>query len=333
MESIGIQQQFFNHLKSILPSHLSLADAMGDLLNLSADSVYRRIRGEKELSLGELKILCEHFHVSLDQVLQMKNNTIVFHAPEFDQSEHNFGDYLQRMLNQLTYINSFKKKEFLYSAKDIFVIHSFHVKELAAFKIFFWSKSIMNNPDLKDRYFSIRDYPFDDYFLLGQKVIKEYNEMPSSEVWNFETMSSTIHQIEYYRDAGLFKTKEDLHAVVDATDIMLTHIQNQAEKGHKYMYGHGEAGHRMPVKYYIQDLILGNNSALVEIDGKYLSYLNHGVLHYLITSDERFNSRANSSFHTLLSRSTLISQTSEKERSRFFRTLREKVQACKNGSL
>ena len=155
--------------------------------------------------------------------------------------------------------------------------------------------------------------------------------MPSAEVWNFETISSTIHQIEYYSDAGLFKRKEDLNAVVDATEIMLMHIQSQAEKGVKYLLGHGESGQRMPVKYYIQDLILGNNSVLVEVDGKYLSYINHGILHYLITSDERFNARAYSSFHTLLSRSTLISQTSEKERNRFFRTLREKVLAIKNG--
>jgi uncharacterized protein with HEPN domain len=330
MDSNGNQQHFFNHLKSILPSHLSLADAMGELLHLSPDSVYRRIRGEKQLTLDELKVLCEHFHVSLDQVLQMKNNTIVFHAPEFYQDEYDFGAYLKRMLQQMEYINKFKEKEMLYSCKDVFVFHSFHIHDLAAFKIFFWSKSIMNVPEFKDRYFSLEEFPFNEYFALGQKVIKEYNEVPSAEVWNFETIISTIRQIEYYRDAGLFRTRDDLVRVVDAVDQMLQHIQLQAETGCKFMHGMGESAHRKQVRYYIQDLIIGNNSVLVEIDGKRISYINHSVLHYLITSDERFNAKAYESFHTLMSRSTLISQTGEKERNRFFRALREKVQHCKN---
>lgn len=76
-------------------------------------------------------------------------------------------------------------------------------------------------------------------------------------------------------------------------------------------------------------MILGNNTIMVEIDGKRLTFINHGVLHYLITSDERFSARVLQNFHTLIGRSTMISQTGEKERSRFFKTLRERVQLCK----
>lgn len=44
METPQLQQELFKHLKEKLPSHLSLVDELCDLLNLSADSVYRRIR-------------------------------------------------------------------------------------------------------------------------------------------------------------------------------------------------------------------------------------------------------------------------------------------------
>jgi len=56
MEATELQQIFFNHLKSALPAHVSIADELCDLLGISADSAYRRLRGEKPLTLYELKL-------------------------------------------------------------------------------------------------------------------------------------------------------------------------------------------------------------------------------------------------------------------------------------
>ena len=78
METNELQQQLFVYLKENTPPHLSLVDELCDLLDLSNDSVYRRIRGEKPITLTELKKICEHYHVSIDQLLQLENNTILF---------------------------------------------------------------------------------------------------------------------------------------------------------------------------------------------------------------------------------------------------------------
>ena len=90
-----------------MTSHISLVDTVAELLNISYDSVYRRIRGEKPISLNELKILCEHFHLSLDQVLQFKTDTVVFNAPEINGSDPDFSEYLNGVLKQMKYFNSF----------------------------------------------------------------------------------------------------------------------------------------------------------------------------------------------------------------------------------
>jgi len=67
MQANELQLQFFNHLKSILPSHISMVDELTDLLDLSYDSVYRRIRGEKPIDLNELR----------------SANIIIFHLTRF----------------------------------------------------------------------------------------------------------------------------------------------------------------------------------------------------------------------------------------------------------
>src|SRR5437762_4829410 len=87
MNATDLQQQFFNHLKSILPPHISMVDELTDLLDLSYDSVYRRIRGEKPLALNELRQICEHYHISLDQVLQLQNDAVVFRAPDINHKD------------------------------------------------------------------------------------------------------------------------------------------------------------------------------------------------------------------------------------------------------
>ncbi|MFI5133844.1 MAG: helix-turn-helix domain-containing protein, partial [Chitinophagales bacterium] len=119
MQANELQQQFFNHLKSVLPSHISMVDELTELLNLSYDSVYRRIRGEKPLALNELRQICEHYHVSLDQVLQLQNDTVVFHASTINHPVFSFPDYLKGYLQQLKYLNSFKERQLLYLCKDL----------------------------------------------------------------------------------------------------------------------------------------------------------------------------------------------------------------------
>ena len=330
MEGSEVQLQFFNYLKSILPRHVSLVDTVTNILNLSQDSVYRRIRGETPLPLGELKLLCEKYNISLDQVLQLKNNSIVFRDPSMDMDDKDFGLYLKGIIQQLNHLNSFSKKEMFYLSKDLPIFYFFHFPELAAFKMFFWIKSIFHHPDYRGKNFSIAEYPYRDYFLLGQQIIKLYNEIPSVEILNLESINSTIRQIEHYRDSGFFESKEDLETVVNSMDMLLQHIQKQVEKGQKFVYGAGEAGYRASIKFYINEVILGNNTILFEMDGKRLSFINHIVLHYLITADEKFCARVFQNFHTLVASSTLISETGEKERNRFFKSLRERVRLCKN---
>ena len=63
-----LQINLFQHIKAVLPSNLSLADEIADLLDVSVDSAYRRIRGDKELSLSELIKLSSRYNVSIDNL-------------------------------------------------------------------------------------------------------------------------------------------------------------------------------------------------------------------------------------------------------------------------
>lgn len=329
MTDHNLQKEFFNFIKSVLPPHIAMVDAIADLLNISHDSVYRRLRGEKPISMEELKILCDHFHISLDQAMQLKTESVVFKDLESDGAADNFYQYLQGMLKQLQHINKFENKELLYLAKDVPVFHFFLSEELTAFKSFFWSKSILNDPAFSGKNFSLKNFDATEYFSIGKKILDTYNALPSVELWNYESINSTILQIEYYRDAGIFETTEDMNIVVVACDKMLGHLQAQVEIGSKFGIGVPDTAYKASLKFYINEIILGNNSIMVEMDGNKMAYINHIVLKYISTTDKRFTEKLFNNFHTLISRSTLISETGERYRNRFFKTIRERVMALK----
>lgn len=325
METSELQQQLFTYLKEQIPPHISLVDELCDLLDLSQDSVYRRIRGEKPITLAELKRICEHYHLSIDQLLQLENDSVLFDAPGMNGTPGSFVDYMKAMLRQFKYFNSFKNREIYYLCKDSTIWNFFLFPELAAFKTFFWSKTINNQADLRNKSFSYEEFPFTDCYELGQLALKEFNLIPCVELWNHESMQSTINQIAYYKDAGHFKSNKDFELVVGALHQTLAHLQHQAEKGVKFMPGDSDVSYKAPIQFYINELILGNNTMILKLDSMPLTMVTYSVFHYLFTKDPRFYTKVMGSFDTLLSRSTLISKTGEKDRNRFFNAMRQKV--------
>jgi hypothetical protein len=136
MDQPGVQQVFFQHVKANLAAHLSLVDEVADLLNISNDSAYRRIRGEKPLSFEELKSLCAHYRISLDQLFQLNNDSFLFSGPLINNENFGIEKYLEHLLNQLNYFNSFEHRELFYLSKDTYIFHCFGFNELTVFKIF-----------------------------------------------------------------------------------------------------------------------------------------------------------------------------------------------------
>lgn len=319
-----IQVQLFNYLKNGLPAHLSLVSELSELLDISTDSVYRRMRGEKPVSLSELKIICEHYNISLDQMLHLKSESIIFQAPGINSEIPDLITYLRGMQQQVEFFTSFSNKQLSYLCKDVPFWYFFLFPEIASFKSFFWSRTIINQPDFSNKLFSVDDNLFDECIKIGRNILKMYNTIPSLELWNLESIHSTINQVLYYKEAGIFKSKDDFDKVIGSFFQMIDHLQLQCEKGTKFLPG-TSSGNNVPMELYVNEIILGNNTILAELDESKWAMVTYNVLNYLISKDERFVEKNFNSFNTLLKRSVLISKTGEKERHKFFNALRERV--------
>jgi hypothetical protein len=125
----------------------------------------------------------------------------------------------------------------LYLCKDLPFWQFYLFPDLAAFKTFFWSKTLLNKPEFSQRQFSLAGFPHDEYFQVGQELNKEYNQIPSIELWNRESINSTLSQIEYYRDSGMFQTQDDFEKVVDSFLQTLDHSRTTGRKRNEIYAG------------------------------------------------------------------------------------------------
>ncbi len=212
MESNSSQLLFFQHIKTILPANISLVDEIAELLNISNDCAYRRIRGEKQISLEEMQKLASHFKISIDQFLHIKSNSYIFSGELVASGDQIFEQWMENVLKQLSFINSFSHKHLYYLAKDIPIMLQFMVPELLAFKSFLWRRSILQYEHLKGTKFSLKDASA-EHVEMGKKIEAVYLKIPTTEIWNVESINSTIRQIEFYREANMFEEPEDIQKV------------------------------------------------------------------------------------------------------------------------
>ena len=110
-----LQINLFQYIKSVIPANISFVEEIADVLEISNDSAYRRIRGEKEITLDEIQKLSNRFRISIDQILKVKNDVTLFTGNFIDAVHFDFIRYLDEVVyGNLHYIESFKQKEFFY---------------------------------------------------------------------------------------------------------------------------------------------------------------------------------------------------------------------------
>ncbi len=331
MEIIELQKLFFQHIKSKLPQHISFVEEVADVLGISTDSSYRRIRGEKPISFEEIQKLCRNYQVSVDHILSLNTNSTVFFGNWVEPESFDFGKYLSDMLMQFTFVNQAKSKNMYYEAKDIPPFHHFQFPQLAAFKYFFWMKTILSYPEFNEVKFE--DCKLEDKMIdTGKEIIKTYCDIPSTEMWSVETINSTIRQIEFYKDSEVFKKKESISELYGELEWQITHFEKQAEAGEKFLVNEKPSG-KNNFRLFFNEVFIGHNSIITETDGMVTAFINHGVLNYMMTRDRKFSENTKKSMENTMKKSSLISSVNEKERHRYFHMLREKIRKRRSAVL
>jgi hypothetical protein len=321
-----IQEQFLMRVKSGIPPNVSFVDELADLLTLSTDSAYRRIRCETLFNIEEITLICKHFRVSFDPEVQHMSNKVTFDYLKLDDKKENFKLWLMYISGDVKKIGTSVNNQIIYGADDVPLWHHFFNRDLITFKLFYWLKSILNSPDFADENYDPRLID-EEMISSASEMLRNYNEINSIEIWTEDTLNSNLKQIEYFWESGFFNHKIDALHLCDLFLEELNLVLKKAAKSSK-LIEKGESG-RENFKLYKSEVMIGNNSILANIGSTKIAYVSNNTFNMMSTTSADFVHENELWLNNLLRKSTLISGVGEKQRNQFFRVLREKVEALK----
>ena len=324
MANYQSQEFLFQRIKELLPSDISMVDSVAEILHISSDSAYRRIRGETPIVLDEARELCSHFKLSLDHILNIKGGTTLFQNVRVNTHNYTYEQYLKDLIQQLQYVGTFMHKEIIYRTKDLPLFHNFYYKPLIAFRYFFWMNTILQHPDFSKREFDM-DCVSPEIISLSQELGRAYNNVPSIEILNTECVNSAISQIEFYKDSGYFSSAADIKMVYEALEETFIHLKNQVEYGGKFMPQENREMKKNNFTFFYNRVLLGDTTIMIATDNVKTVILNYDALHYISTRDEAFCNYCYDDLQKLMKRSTILSETSERQRNIFFGLMLNKI--------
>jgi len=306
----SIQTTFLEEVKKRLPSNRSFVDELADILSISKDSAYRRIRGETVLSLDEAKKLCDHSGVSIDSLFSPTSKAVPF-VDNAAGGNTTLEEWLNSILKNLSVTT-----EIIFAARDIPIFHYLHKPELAAFKMFFWQKTVMGNPEFQKLVFEPDIIP-KEMLQLGDRIWMKYSTIQSVEIWGAEAVHNTLKQIQFYEECGFFKRRDQVSRLCDELVDLLAVIQAEASDARK-MEGNS-------FNLYHNEALMTDNTVFARTRETQLTYINYNTTGLLVTRHLGFCEKMHQYMTSLIKHSTLISGTAEKERIKLFSRMTKRV--------
>jgi hypothetical protein len=301
---LQIQESFFAAIKSALPTYQNLAQSVAEVLSISINEAYKKIRGKSAINMQQLAILSDAFKVPFIYKPK-KLPTVTFDYLSIDRTAPNMLAYLSDLLENLKFIQRSKHKHITITTDDIPVFHFFKYPELTAFKLFFWADSSVTT-----------GMKFDESFLspeimeVSKELHQTYLTIPSTEIWSKDTVWGTIEQIRYAFEAGHITDKNLANKIIEQVRYCLTDMNMYAIGSKKTI----DPEHTFT--WYNCD-VLGSISYLVDFKDSMLCFNRFNTFNYLKTEDEFYCEQTKAWMQGLIKKSVSFSGQGEKHRNKY----------------
>ena len=319
------QKRLFELVKLRISKWHRLSDVIEELLGLSSDSVYRRIRGETELSFSELKKICDKFNISMDEVFENNHRQGVKfqYIPINSLDQESYINHMQQMLYILNALKPYPDKEIIYTARSIPFYHLVMCNELAYLNLYTWNNALNRTKMSYDVFCNNLD---------KERILSVYNQIkdafmsiPSKEIWTVQTIGVTLRLLEYYFMTGVFVKKDTVLFLLNQLSELMDTVYQYAENGYK---GYEQ---KIPFSMYNCSVDLDNNSMMAKKGNQLSLNIRLYMFHFIETNNEILCNATLKWNNYLIYKSSLISgETSAKQRHRFFESAKNKIEELVN---
>ena len=291
---------------------LRTAALMADLLHISEDSAYRRIKNPKSLRADELMILAKEFDIDLNHLAQTNPNWLTGEYKPLNFETYTSVDFYKELEAKLDRCVFLPHSQITYGAKEAPFFYYMWFPALSAFKNFIWNREFIRNPKYSNQPFSIQPGIESPYIKLAEKYLK----VASHEIWGYETLYSTLYQIQHYRDCGMFETEEIYRKVLQEYDQLILLINQQAEAGVKlnpYIPNHKGAKYKL----YFTPMVTADNSMIFHTVKDKTAIVCSQMSGVVVSECSQWVQSTEHWLKTCKENGTLLSQTGQGARNKF----------------
>jgi hypothetical protein len=320
-----IQHQLFALVKSKLEGKENLGNALGDLLHLSTDAIYRRSRNETPLTIHELETICTHYKISFDAIINKSPNHVVFGYKPVSEFDFSLEGYLSSMQRALRNLRSCTDPCIRITTKNLPVLQLLNFPQLTRFRLYYWAKTHLRIEEYEKQKYR-EERATDTAFKLGADILDDYVNIPTEECYDAEFMRGFIRQILYYSGARLFEDPSCALKLMDEVRQMADHIHEQTALGYKFKFKEAPRKPASSYEVYLNDTINGDATFYYHAEETEGVYLSHNLLNFLHTTDPVYVNESKNILSRQFDHSSIISRVNEKQRNHFFHKLQKDIE-------
>jgi len=324
-----MQKKIIEAILSQFSKKSQVIESISELLGVGKDGVYRRMRGDSHFTPDEIAILARKFNISIDSFIWGDAKAVTFSFNDFTRHVTTYEDYITEIYMDTHQMSRIPNVKVYYASSEIPFFYYCLFPELISFKLYNFGFTIWEMEYAKNLKFSFDLIP-NKVLDIANEVSRDYNTMPSLELWNINILDNTLAQIDYHFSIGSFENPDDALKLCDILHQWVEHMKKMAEHGHKLSPKLGEKFPGASFELYHNEMVHTNNTIYVETPGLKMVFSTLANPNFIRTVDERMAKYIKDWFDKVLEKSINISTQNSKGREAFFNKLFNKVTAIKN---
>lgn len=325
MDSSGLNEVVISKILGNIPPNIKPMDYLMETLDISKESVYRRLRGDIPFTFGEIVKLSLNLSFSIDEIIgQNKKSRIFFDLIEniSYNPQQTFLALLMDYHRYLLNVRNAKRIDTILAVNRILMWLTLESTYLFRFFYFKWAHQTYKAPA---NYSFSEVYISPDINVLCQKINEDLQfTYYASYIIDRKAIVHTIKEIQYYYRRKLITT-EELLLIKDDLLAFINQIEAMAKTGVTSVGS--------PVYIFLSMINVESNSLYTSYDDKAVSYFWIYSLSPASVNNEAACLLHKKWLDSLKRYSMLISQSNEMLQEEFFNKQRSYINSIENEML
>ncbi|WP_163308507.1 helix-turn-helix domain-containing protein [Dysgonomonas sp. 521] len=317
MNTSVLHDNIINAIKEKVPSNTNITAVLMDILYIGKEAIYRRLRGDVPFTFEELASISKVLGISLDNIAgSTMQKSKPFQLKLTDYVNPTEADYGQ-MEDFIDILRSARKDdctEFASSAnifqQTLYIGHEY-LNKFYLFKSLYQTNGLDSVKSLDDIKMSKRLNDIQKRYQEETMYIKH-----TFYIWDYMIFRYLVNDIKYFASIR-YITSEDVAALKEDLLTFMDRMEKLATKGEF------ETGNK--VQLYLSSLNFESTYSYMQTQNLKLSHIIAFTLNAVVSLDTTTFDRVQQWIDALKRLSTLISESGEMQRVKFFKEQRELV--------